>query len=207
MTCTHVSVGPPSVSMWSFPGSKTYWGRCEAKKNLANITVKSAVTFLTLIWRTKVDPLAPVYNLNHSAQSIAMSSSSCFTVSSSYLFLLFNSFWKKLLGALLPLTGLQCGTEWLYPRPLMLSPQCDRQTYSSYNQLNQTMTHHFTPASLFCSGHQFMCVRVLNCLKNGKVIQKMCNYDMCKIEENIVHVVFLDPKGSSLIPLRFLRFL
>lgn len=184
MTCTHVSVGPPSVSMWSFPGSKTYWCRCEAKQNLANITVKSAVTFLTLI-----------------------SSSSCFTVSSSYLFLLFNSFWKKLLGALLPLTGLQCGTEWLYPRPLMLSPQCDRQTYSSYNQLNQTMTHHFTPASLFCSGHQFMCVRVLNCLKNGKVIQKMCNYDMCKIEENIVHVVFLDPKGSSLIPLRFLRFL
>lgn len=67
MTCTHVSVGPPSVSMWSFPGSKTYWCRCEAKKNLANITVKSAVTFLTLIWRTKVDPLAHVYNLNHSA--------------------------------------------------------------------------------------------------------------------------------------------
>lgn len=99
MTCTHVSVGPPSMSMWSFPGSKTYWCRCEAKQNLANITVKSAVTFLTLI-----------------------SSSSCFTVSSSYLFLLFNSFWKKLLGALLPLTGLQCGTEWLYPRPLMLSP-------------------------------------------------------------------------------------
>lgn len=37
-----------------------------------------------------------------------------------------------------------------------------------------------------------------------KVIYKMCNYDMCKIEQHFVHVVFLDPKiflfDSSQIP-------